>query len=250
MNRHDNKSKTVLGKRFPGNDGYREGVTLLSMLARHPSTAAFISRKLAVRFVSDDPPAALVEKMAQSFIEQRRRYQRSVENDGLLQGIWSCPHCVPKPNLPLNWDQCHQGIAGKSDCPIPGVQGGRQDGPEIIQLRATDWLPLISCLLDKFRRFAEPHEFRDGIGEGQQARGISYDLLALNQNHEPESATDALLTYSRLFLPERDLGITIKRLTPLLTEPDYAGRLNAEAGKNREKGSGHGRRRTGHTVQG
>ena len=37
------------------------------MLARHTSTAKFISRKLAMRFVSDDPPQALVDEMARTF---------------------------------------------------------------------------------------------------------------------------------------------------------------------------------------
>ncbi|MBC8035211.1 MAG: DUF1800 domain-containing protein, partial [Chitinophagaceae bacterium] len=66
-NRHDNSDKVVLGKTFKGNDGYQEGVQLLRMLAHHPSTAKFISRKLAVRFVSDHPPASLIDKMAKTF---------------------------------------------------------------------------------------------------------------------------------------------------------------------------------------
>jgi uncharacterized protein (DUF1800 family) len=37
------------------------------MLCRHPSTARFVSRKLAVYFLADDPPAALVERMAGTF---------------------------------------------------------------------------------------------------------------------------------------------------------------------------------------
>ncbi len=40
------------------------------MLAHHPSTATFICRKIAVRFVSDDPPQSLVNKMAKVFLEK------------------------------------------------------------------------------------------------------------------------------------------------------------------------------------
>src|SRR5690606_23043132 len=54
----------------PANGGYEEGVELLNMLAHHPSTAKFISTKLAVRFVSDTPPASLVEKMAKTFSDK------------------------------------------------------------------------------------------------------------------------------------------------------------------------------------
>jgi hypothetical protein len=41
---------------------------VLDILAAHPSTAHFIARKLVVRFVSDTPPAALVERAAQTFM--------------------------------------------------------------------------------------------------------------------------------------------------------------------------------------
>jgi hypothetical protein len=45
-----------------------EGLEVLHMLATSPATAKFISTKLAVRFVSDDPPPALVDRMTQAFL--------------------------------------------------------------------------------------------------------------------------------------------------------------------------------------
>jgi uncharacterized protein (DUF1800 family) len=57
----------VLGKKIKEN-GMNEGLEVLHMLATSPATAKFISTKLAVRFVSDDPPPALVDRMAQSFL--------------------------------------------------------------------------------------------------------------------------------------------------------------------------------------
>ena len=64
---HDADAKTVLGRTFPAGRGIEDGEEVLDLLARHPSTARFIARKLAVRFVSDDPPAALVERAAATF---------------------------------------------------------------------------------------------------------------------------------------------------------------------------------------
>ncbi len=63
---HEPGDKTVLGQKI-SESGRKEGEQVLKMLARHPSTAKFISTKLAQRFVSDEPPAALVERMAASF---------------------------------------------------------------------------------------------------------------------------------------------------------------------------------------
>ncbi|MBA3674015.1 MAG: DUF1800 domain-containing protein, partial [Chitinophagaceae bacterium] len=70
VNKHDNKEKIVLGKTFAANGGYEEGVQLLKMLAHHASTAKFISRKIAVRFVSDNPRQSLIDKMSKTFLEK------------------------------------------------------------------------------------------------------------------------------------------------------------------------------------
>jgi uncharacterized protein (DUF1800 family) len=65
--RHEPGSKTVLGNTI-GENGEREGMQVLHMLATSPATAKFISTKLAVRFVSDTPPPALVDRMSKAFL--------------------------------------------------------------------------------------------------------------------------------------------------------------------------------------
>ena len=64
---HDAGSKQILGVVFPAGRGEAEGEHLLDLLARHPATATFIATKLAQRFVSDTPPAALVQRAAETF---------------------------------------------------------------------------------------------------------------------------------------------------------------------------------------
>ncbi len=66
-NRHEPGTKIVMGQKFKDH-GEEEGRELLHMLATRPATAQFISRKLAVRFVSDNPPQALVDRMAKTFL--------------------------------------------------------------------------------------------------------------------------------------------------------------------------------------
>ena len=64
--RHDLASKNLLGMPVRG-EGLGEIDFVLDVLARHPSTAQFISRKLATFWLSDDPPPALVNRMVQAW---------------------------------------------------------------------------------------------------------------------------------------------------------------------------------------
>jgi uncharacterized protein (DUF1800 family) len=64
--RHDGGTKALLGTTIR-NGGARELDDALDLLARHPATARFVCRKLAIYFVADEPPPALVERMARTF---------------------------------------------------------------------------------------------------------------------------------------------------------------------------------------
>jgi uncharacterized protein (DUF1800 family) len=66
---HEPGDKTVLGHRIKFN-GEKEGREVLHLLARNPSTAKFISTKLAMRFVSDNPSPELVDRMSQTFLKK------------------------------------------------------------------------------------------------------------------------------------------------------------------------------------
>jgi uncharacterized protein (DUF1800 family) len=64
---HDKGEKTVLGVKIPAGGGRGDGEKVLDILARHPSTARFISTKLAQKFVADDPPSELIDRMTKTF---------------------------------------------------------------------------------------------------------------------------------------------------------------------------------------
>jgi len=63
---HDPSDKILLGQTVKG-AGLGEGAAALRILAEHPATARNVSRKLAVYFLADDPPAGLVARMAETF---------------------------------------------------------------------------------------------------------------------------------------------------------------------------------------
>ncbi len=82
---HDDGEKTVLGHKIEAGGGIRDGERVLEILATHPSTAKFIALKLARRFVSDEPPASLVGRLADVF--------RKTDGDitAMLRAIFSSP---------------------------------------------------------------------------------------------------------------------------------------------------------------
>jgi uncharacterized protein (DUF1800 family) len=64
---HDPGEKIVLGHRIIAGGGQSDGERVLEILSGHPSTARFVATKLARRFVADDPPPALVLRVAATF---------------------------------------------------------------------------------------------------------------------------------------------------------------------------------------
>ena len=64
---HDDGEKIVLGHKIPSGGGIKDGLMVLDILAHSPSTAKFIATKLVRHFVSDNPPPALVDRVAATY---------------------------------------------------------------------------------------------------------------------------------------------------------------------------------------
>jgi uncharacterized protein (DUF1800 family) len=229
-NRHDKGEKVVLGHAFPAGGGYEEGVTLLNLLAHEPATAKFVCRKIAVRFVSDDPPAALVEKMASVFVTRAGDIRQVLLTMVESPEFWNPAALREKTKSPFELAMgAVRGLNGDIQQPMPlfnwvtrmGEKKYYYQAPTGFPDRGTYWINTGS-LLNRMN-------FGLALAAGR-VPGVRIDLLALNNGHEPESAIAALDIYGKLLLPERDLAATEKRLTPLLTDPGLAQRVNVAAG--------------------
>jgi uncharacterized protein (DUF1800 family) len=66
-NRHDQNAKNFLGHSFPIEGGAEEVVRAVDILVQNPATAKFISRKLAVYFLADNPPESVINDMSRAF---------------------------------------------------------------------------------------------------------------------------------------------------------------------------------------
>lgn len=230
-NRHDKTEKTVLGKNFGPNGGYQEGVDLLTMLAQKPATAKFISRKIAVRFVSDNPPQTLVDKMAATFLKKNGDIKEVLLTMVSAPEFWNAAAIRQKTKSPF-------------ELTISAVRGLQANIQQPYQL--FNW---ITKMGEKKYYYLAPTGFPDKgqywINTGAllnrmnfglalaagRIPGVTVDLIALNHHHEPESAENALVTYSKLILPERNLDQTIKRLTPMLNDPELVKKVEIASRK-------------------
>src|SRR5437868_13050108 len=99
---HEPGDKVVMGHRIKSG-GEKEGREVLHLLAHHRSTAKFISTKLAMRFVSDNPPPALIDRMAQTFLKKNgdiREVLRTMLNS---PEFWAADTYRAKVKTPLEF---------------------------------------------------------------------------------------------------------------------------------------------------
>jgi len=230
-NRHDNSEKIVLGVKFGPNGGYDEGVQLLNMLAHKQATAKFITRKIAVRFVSDNPPQSLLDKMANTFMMK----------DGDISQV-----LLTMVSSPEFWSK--ESVREKTKSPfelaIGAVRALHADLRQPYQLFT--WIDKMG---EKIYFYQAPTGFPDKaqywINTGallnrmnfglalasNRIPGVHVDLAALNNHHEPESAQAALITYAHLIMPERNMDATVKQLAPMLNDPNLMKKVDDAAAK-------------------
>jgi uncharacterized protein (DUF1800 family) len=231
INRHDDREKTVLGKKFKAGGGYDEGVELLTMLSHHASTAKFICKKLAVRFVNDNPPQSLIDKMAKTFLE----------NDGDIKQV-----LIAMASAPEFWSKAALREKTKSPFELAISSVRSLDADVLFPFQLNNW---ITRMGQKMYFYQAPTGFPDKgqywINTGsllnrmnfglalasKKIPGIKFDLAELNNHKEPESAEAALKIYCKLLMPERNVDATIKRLTPLLSDPNFTKKITEAATK-------------------
>ena len=229
MNRHDNKEKTVLGKTFATGGGYDEGIQLLEMLAHHPSTAKFICRKLAVRFVSDDPPKNLIDKMAKTFLASDGDIKEVLITMTTSKEFWSKDIIREKTKSPFELAiSAIRVLNANVEQPYQVFNLIDKMGEKIYYYQAPTGFPDKGVYWINTGSLLNRMNFGLAIAS-QRIPGIKINLLSLNNNHEPESASAALLAYGKLIMPERDIDPTVKLLAPLLTEPGLMKKVNEVA---------------------
>jgi uncharacterized protein (DUF1800 family) len=219
INKHDPAPKTVLGQTF-SSEGYQEGVSLLHLLAHHPSTAQFISRKLAVHFVSDNPPQSLVDAMAETFLKSNGDISYVLTSMVHSPEFWSPESLRAKIKSPFEYAiGAVRGLKADVKNPLQLNQWITRMGQRLYNYQAPTGFP------DRAQYWINTGSLLNRMNFGlalatKKIPGIMADLAALTNHQEPESSEEALTIYAKLLLPERNLDSTLMRLKPLVSQPE------------------------------
>jgi uncharacterized protein (DUF1800 family) len=233
-NRHDKGEKMVLGRHFGPDGGYEEGMQLLDMLAHHASTARFISRKIAVRFVSDNPPSTLIDKMAKTFLDKDGDIRDVLTTMVSAPEFWNAAAIREKTKSPFELAiGAVRSLQAKIDQPFQLYNWVTRMGEKMYFYQAPTGFPDKGQYWINTGSLLNRMNFGLALATGR-IPGVTFDLAVLNNNHEPESAQAALVTYCKLIMPERDLDQTIRRLTPMLNDPALQQKVNAASNKMNE----------------
>ena len=130
---HDPDPKIVLGKKIHAG-GMKDGEQVISLLSKNPNTAKFISTKLARRFVSDNPPPALVARMAKEFQSSDGDIRSVMKTMIYSPEFWSRDAYRSKVKTPFELVVSTARALGTDvDTPMPLVQWAGRIGEPLYQ---------------------------------------------------------------------------------------------------------------------
>jgi len=214
---HDPDTKVVLGKKIHSG-GMKDGEQVIELLVKNPNTAKFISTKLARRFVSDNPPPALVERMAKSFQKSNGDIREVLRTMIYSPEFWSREAYRAKIKTPYELVVSSVRALGTDvDTPMPLVQWVGRIGQPMYQCqpptgysdKAETWVNT-GALLNRLN-------FSLAL-TGNKVRGSRSDVTALlgsDSGMDPKMALDRAV---KVFLGQAATG-TVETLQKQLENP-------------------------------
>ena len=215
---HDPVPKFVLGKKIHAG-GMKDGEQVIDLLVKHPNTAKFISTKLARRFVSDNPPPALVERMAKTFQKTDGDIREVLRTMIYSPEFWSREAFRAKIKTPYELVVTSARTLGTDvDTPMPLVQWVGRIGEPLYQCqpptgysdKADTWVNS-GALLNRLN-------FSLALA-GNKVRGSRSDVPALIGSDSGGDAKSALDRAVKLFLGGQAAPTTVETLQKQLENP-------------------------------
>lgn len=215
---HDPTPKTVMGKKIHAG-GMKDGEEVIALLTKHPSTAKFISTKLARRFVSDTPPPELVDRMAKTYLKSDGDIREVMRAMIYSPEFWSRSAYRAKVKTPYELVVSSVRALGTDvDTPMPLVQWVNRIGEPLYQCqpptgysdKADAWVNT-GALLNRLN-------FSLALA-GNKVRGSRSDVVSLfgsDASFDPKTALDRAV---QVFLGGQAAPATVETLQKQLENP-------------------------------
>jgi uncharacterized protein (DUF1800 family) len=215
---HDPDPKFVLGKKIHAG-GMKDGEEVIDLLAHDASTARFISIKLARRFVSDNPPEELVERMTKTFRSSDGDIREVLKTMIYSPEFWSREAYRAKVKSPFELVvSAARALGADVDTPMPLVQWVGRIGEPLYQCqpptgysdKADAWVNT-GALLNRLN-------FSLTL-TGNKVRGARTDvasLLGMESATDPKTALDRAVG---VFLGGQVAPTTVETLQKQLDSP-------------------------------
>ena len=220
---HEPGEKYFLGRKIKEH-GQKEGEEVIDILAHHPSTARFVCTKLAIRFVSDDPPAALVDRMAQTFLDKDGDIREVLRTMYRSPEFWAPQAYRAKVKTPLEFVASAVRASGVDvQNAMPLVQTLNRMGmplygaqpPTGYSMKADAWVNS-SALLNRMN-------FALAIGAGRM-NGAKFDAATLLGNASPTDPTQVVAALETSLLSGDISRQTHETIEKQLNDPLVTGR--------------------------
>jgi len=215
---HDPDPKLVLGKKIHSG-GMKDGEQVVDLLVHHPSTAKFISTKLARRFVSDNPPPALVSRMAETFQSSDGDVRAVMRTMIWSPEFWSREAYRAKIKTPFELVvSAVRALGTDVDTPMPLVQWVGRIGEPLYQCQPP------TGYSDKAETWVNTGALLNRLNyslalAGNRMRGARTDiasLLGVDTTADPKGALDRAV---QVFLGGQAAASTVETLEKQLDNP-------------------------------
>ena len=173
---HQPGPETVIDKTY-ADTGAEQGRSVLADLAHHPATARHVATKLARHFVADDPPAALIDRLTQRFLD----------TDGDLKEVTKALVAAPEA-----WAPEQEKIKRPGEWLVAMLRAAGEPGDIVRILRAQALLGEPLWRPPAPKGFSDDNAvWLDGLGERLDIANAFAHREGLG--HEPEALMEAAL---------------------------------------------------------
>ena len=220
---HEPGPKFVLGHAIKEN-GEKEGLQMIDILAKSPATAHHISMQIAQRFVSDNPPEALVERMAKTFLKSDGDIKEVLRTMYDSPEFWSADTVRAKVKTPLEFVASAIRATGANVTnAMPLIQALNQMGmplygaqpPTGYNTKAETWVNS-AALLNRMN-------FALRLASGRMP-GVEFQPDALLGGQEPTDASIAVTQLENALLAGNVSKQTHETIMKQMTDPEVTGR--------------------------